>query len=144
MSHNDNQKALIKAYENTLYKVFNPQIVISVNNTSNELKTLLFNLNKTEWAYITPYNPFGKSYTDEENEEFFNLMLQDIKDYKYFIGEGQGIDTTWPPEKSVLIVGISKAAAIQLGNKYNQNAIVVGEKGDVAKLEFLTAFDLVK
>ena len=144
MSHNDTQKELKKAYENTVYKVFNPPMVISVYNTSNELKTLLFNLDITQWAYITPYNPFGKSYTDAENEELFNLMLQDIKDYQYYIGEGQGIDTTWPPEKSVLIIGISKAAAVALGNKYNQNAIVVGEQGDVAKLEFLAAFELVK
>ena len=33
---------------------------------------------------------------------------------------------------------------IVLGNKYNQNAIVLGEQGNVAKLEFLAAFELVK
>ncbi len=48
MSRDDNQKEMIKACENTLCKIFNPPMVISEYNTSDELKNLLFNLNETE------------------------------------------------------------------------------------------------
>jgi hypothetical protein len=48
MSRDDNQKEMIKACENNLCKIFNPPMVISEYNTSDELKNLLFNLNETE------------------------------------------------------------------------------------------------
>jgi len=41
---------------------------------------------------------------------------------------------TWEPEKSLLIFGISRTRAIELGNKFEQNAIVVGKKSLPAEL----------
>jgi hypothetical protein len=86
------------------------------------------------WAYITVYNPFSQTFTDEANDARHRLLLQSVAAFSSFEGEGKGADESWPPEKSLLILGISKEQAIAIGNEYEQNAIVYGEFGKAAQL----------
>ena len=51
-----------------------------------------------------------------------------------FPGEGIGDDGTWPPERSLLVLGIDHAGAVQLGHRFGQRAIVWGELGGLAAL----------
>ena len=90
-----------------------------------------------------PRNPFGRDCSEDENKNYYESLLQHVSDNKYFEGEGQGIDTTWPVEKSILIIGISADQAIQFRNKYNQNAILVGKYEQEAALKLLYAFEKV-
>ncbi len=141
MNYNTKQNTYIDAYNTTMYVVFNPSIVIEVEKRSKELDEFLHKHNVIEWTFITSLNPYSNQLTDEENEILFNSLLKDIAGYTYFLGQGEGADKSWEPEKSVLIIGISESEAILLGNKYNQNAIIVGEKGSIAKLVLLKAFE---
>ena len=43
-----------------------------------------------------------------------------------YIGHGVDEKEIWEPENSVLILGVTADEAISLGNKYEQNAIVLG------------------
>jgi hypothetical protein len=52
-----------------------------------------------------------------------------------FPGEGVGDDRTWPPERSTLVLGIEREAAISLGRRFGQRAIVCGRLGELATLE---------
>jgi hypothetical protein len=51
-----------------------------------------------------------------------------------FLGEGIGDDGAWPPEPSILVLGIEREAAVQLGRLFGQRAIVCGELGGLATL----------
>jgi hypothetical protein len=143
MSFNIKQKELIEAYNATEYKVYSPAIIIIVGQLNKELDKLLLENNETEWTYITSCNPYSRDCSEYENKNYYESLLQHVSDYKYYEGEGQGIDTTWPAEKSILIIGISESQAIQIGNKYNQNAIVLGKYEQAAELKLLDAFEKV-
>ena len=137
---NQKQKDLIAAYKNTCYKTYEQDIQLFIGERSEKLDILLGQNKKIDWCYITAWNPEGKMLSADNNKKLYSALLRDISEYTYLEGEGCGIDTEWPPEKSVLIMGISKEKAIQLGNKYQQNAIVIGTLGGEATLELLDAF----
>jgi len=143
MPFNSKQKELIEAYNATEYKVYSPAIIITVGKLNKYLDQFLLENNKTDWTYITSCNPFGRDCSEDENKNYYESLLQHVSSYKYYEGEGQGIDTTWPAEKSILIIGISVSQAIEVGNKYNQNAILVGKYEQEAELKLLDAFEKV-
>ena len=128
---------LIAAYKNTRYHVFNTGITICIDETNLLLDKLLSKQDAISWAYITAYNPFSKTYTNEANDSRHRLLLQSVAGFSSFEGEGKGKDESWPPEKSLLILGISNEQAIAIGNEYEQNAIVYGEVGKAAQLLLL-------
>lgn len=50
--------------------------------------------------------------------------------WRTIAGHGQGDDGTWPPEPSLLVLGIDEASARALMVRYRQNAVVwVGADG---------------
>ena len=128
---------LIDAYSNTDYEVYNPDFTIKIGKKSRGLEKLLRENSKTTWAYISAYNPYSKSLTKKENEGRHLQLLAFTKEYICFDGEGIGEDPNWEPEKSLLILGISKTDASALGNNFEQNAILIGEVGKVAELLLL-------
>ncbi len=60
-----------------------------------------------------------------------------MKDFLVYEGEGVGEDPEWKPERSVLILGIGRSKAEELGKLFDQNAIVVGMNGKNAELVLL-------
>lgn len=131
---------LHQAYLNTNYTVFNPSITIKIGENNAELDRLLLSNNATEWAYITPFNPFSKVLSEEENNQRFEELKNKITAYLFFEGEGVGTDSTWRPEKSLLIIGITKDKAIDIGKEYEQNTIVLGNINHPAELILLAHF----
>ena len=127
---------LQKAYLNTTYRVHEPAIDIRVDKENHGLAATLSQIGHTNWAYLTAWNPFSKQLTPEENETRNQQLLDDLKPFRVFNGEGIGDDSSWPPERSFLVAGIHREVAIYLGKKYKQNAIVVGQ-GAKAELVML-------
>jgi len=128
---------LILAFTNTKFHVFIPSIVIEIGKRNEDLDALIKKEGQTEWTYLTAYNPFSKELTDKENLERQSQLLSKISDYKFYEGEGVGEDPTWKPERSILIVGITKNEAISLGREFEQNAIVYGKINEVPELIIL-------
>ena len=128
---------LILAFTNTKFHVFIPSIIIEIGKRNEDLDALIKKEGQTEWAYLTAYNPFSKELTDKENLERQSQLLSKISDYKFYEGEGVGEDPTWKPERSILIVGITKNEAISLGREFEQNAIVYGKINEVPELIIL-------
>jgi hypothetical protein len=124
------------AYRNTVYKVTQFTIDIRIDKHSYPLDKLLIQNNELTWTFITPYNP-GTLLTEEQNLARFEELRKVIGSYHYFEGEGVGEDGKWLPEKSFLILGINKEQAINLGNMFNQNAIVFGKVNEPAELLIL-------
>jgi len=127
---------LQKAYLNTTYRVYEPAIAIRIDKENHGLAATLSQIGHTNWAYLTAWNPFSKQLTPEENETRNQQLLDDLKPFRVFNGEGIGDDSSWPPERSFLVAGIHREVAIYLGKKYKQNAIVVGQ-GAKAELVML-------
>ncbi|MDQ3016199.1 MAG: DUF3293 domain-containing protein [Bacteroidota bacterium] len=125
---------LIKAYLTTDYKVFNPILVIRIGQNNLDLDKFLILNHARDWAYITAYNPGSKLLSKEENEISHQKLLEEVVDYKIWEGEGITNNSTWEPEKSLLILGISKENAIRVSSKFGQNAFVFGETGKIAEL----------
>jgi hypothetical protein len=117
----------INAYKRTSYKVFEPSLCIKIGEQNEALRDLLEQYKATEYAYITAYNPFSKKLDEAENHNRHLRLTEDIKQYTFFEGEGCGEDSSWPCERSYLVLGISREQAIDLGFQYKQNAIVYGQ-----------------
>lgn len=130
------RERLKKAYLNTTYRVYEPALAIRIDKENHGLAAALSHIGHTQWAYITAWNPYSKQLTSEVNDKRNQLLLDDLKSFRVFNGEGVGDDPTWPPERSFLVAGIHREVAIYLGKKYEQNAIVVGQ-GAKAELVML-------
>lgn len=133
LSEND----LLTSYYKTDYIIYDPKIIIKINEKNKELNKLLKKNNVSEWAYITAYNPMSQISSEARNESANKKLLIDIQEYKVFKGEGVGQDNTWKPEKSFLVLGVNKNKAIEIGKKYLQKAIIFGVINQSAELIIL-------
>ena len=92
-----------------------------------------------EWAFVTACNPGSVRLPDEENGRRMTELESEVRKrgWTYYRGQGVGRDGRWPPEPSFLIVGIQWAAAVELGKRFGQNAVVVGRVGEPARLVWI-------
>ncbi|MDP4130116.1 MAG: DUF3293 domain-containing protein [Bacteroidota bacterium] len=120
------EQELIEVYHRTQYRVFNTQIILQIGEHSSMLDTLLNQYHQQDWAFITACNPGSDPLPDEVNRLRHEQLKEALGLYSYFEGEGVGENPPWKPEQSLLIVGISRSKAIEIGNLFEQNAIVAG------------------
>lgn len=113
---------------------------IRINQFNQELNELLKLNDCKTWAYITAYNPFSKIISDNENKLRNKKLESQLSEFKIYNGRGCGIDGNWPQEESFLILGIARNDAIELGEKFEQNAIVIGSIDAVPELITLAEF----
>lgn len=130
---------LIAAYKNTKYKIFEIDVVIEIDKINDNLSQLLNKYNSSEWAFITAFNPYSKVLNQDENIERHNELKGLTNSYLTFEGHGVGEDPAWEPELSLLIIGITKEDAILIGNRFEQNAIVLGESNSAPELFILNS-----
>lgn len=110
--------------------------MIRVGEACAELDALLRATDCTRWAYITALNPGSVRLSEDENRARQRELEDAIRHlgHPMFRGEGIGEDGSWPPEASILVLGIEQEAAVQLGRRFGQRAIVCGELGEPARL----------
>jgi hypothetical protein len=91
------------------------------------------------WAYVTACNPRSKLLPQGENAR----RLQDLErviaelGFRFLHGEALARDGNWPAEPSLLILDIDEKAAIKLGRRFDQAAIVFGRRGESARLVWI-------
>ncbi len=125
---------LIRAYLNTTYEVYEPNIIIRIGEHNEKLDKLLIEHEEHSWMFITAHNPGSRKLSDNENSERNSSLLADLDSYKVFKGRGIGDTEKWDPEESYLVLGIPLSEATALGKKYGQNAIVFGRSGGLPEL----------
>ena len=130
---------LLDTYRRTHYVVFGePELVLKIGEPSADLDELLDAEGAVAAAFITAANPRGRRRGAWENE-IANAALvksQSEAGYRCFEGEGRAPDGSWS-ERSVLVVGISRADAAIVGRAFDQNAIVFVERGRPPELVLL-------
>ena len=130
----------ITAYQKALYVVFGrPELVIRIGQPNADLDELLAAEGAATAAYITAANPRGVATSAWKNE-IANAALVETQTkagYRCFEGEGRDPQGHWKPERSALVVGISRADAQRVGRAFGQNAIVFVERGRAPELVIL-------
>ena len=120
---------LIQAYIATDFQVnTDPTFILKIGDYSAELSEVYRQHNCKVSAYITAWNPLGKTLSNLENKSLNNALKDSISDkYKFIEGVGLDPDGKWPSEESFLVLGANREDAMQLVRKFKQNAIVFNE-----------------
>ena len=139
-------QALIDAYKGTTYRANAGAtwVELRIGIRSKDLLKLYERQGPDEnithsAAFLTAWNPFSGERSPCENAAANAALEADLKarGLAYFHGEGQGSDPQWAPEASFLALGLTRQAAIALGRRYQQNAIVHAGDDAVPRLLLL-------
>jgi hypothetical protein len=138
------QSGLVSAYRATDYVVQgNGRVVaVRIGQHSMVVDALLARMHARNGAFITAWNPFSNSLSLDANEYWDRDMKRylTVRGFSFFEGEGRGRTGEWPPEPSILALGISRTEASAIGRRYRQNAIVyvtVGRPAELVTLRWL-------
>ena len=126
-------------YERADYVVFGePELVIRIGELNPDLDDLLEAEGEATAAFITAANPFGEPQDPWENALAMAALSQVLEGkYPCYSGEGRDPKGKWDAEPSLLVIGITRNDAEDLGRRYDQNAIVFIEKGRPPELVVL-------
>jgi hypothetical protein len=123
--------ALLRAYEETHYCVNaatpdQTEIVLRVGEVSKPLAAVHKKAGVDCSAFVTACNPWSESLSDAENAMRQASLLQALRlrSLRWLDGIGQHPSNQWPGESSVLILGLSLAAAKVLAQDFEQNAFI--------------------
>lgn len=129
-----------QAYEKADYAVYGePEIVLRIGEPNPGLDALLEEHAASAAAFLSAANPFGAPATEGENDVAFKALSHLSGDYLCFEGEGRDPDpaSDWPPERSLLVLDITRDEAARVARAFEQNAIVYVEKGRAPELVVL-------
>jgi Protein of unknown function (DUF3293) len=135
------QSGLVLAYRATDYVAYSDgrAFPIRIGQHSLVIDRLLTRMKTRSGAFITAWNPFSKTqsaganlYRDRELKAYLSA-----RGFPYIAGEGRGTTGEWPPESSILALGMSRMQAAFIGRRFRQNAIVYVPLGRPAELVML-------
>jgi len=129
-------QSLLNAYLQTRYCIDSPPLCMQIGQSHPDLDDLLQKHQAHTWIFITAWNPASKPLPLSENRARQAQLEADIRRLRktFFTGRGEAIDGDWEPEESLLVLDISKAKGIELGQVFQQNAIVFGRLRERAEL----------
>ena len=128
------------AYRATAFRVDDPAggFEIRVDAHCPALDALLDRVGAVRWAYVTAHNPGGRLHDAESNAAAQRRLEERVARAGLTVTPGRGIgaDGAWPAEESLLILDITRDAAIALAREFGQEALVAGVRGEAAELVF--------
>lgn len=134
---------LERAYRATRYTATRDgeTISIAVGEPLARLDSWLDAARVSEWAYITACNPRSRRLAPEENALRMAALVVDLGVIGWPLVHGAGVPSEgdWDSEPSVLVLGLSRPAALELARRYEQHAIVCGRRGEAAELVWTDA-----
>lgn len=130
--------SLLEAYRRTKFIANTPmgRLCLRVGQRCLELEDLLAAKGVTTWACVTAFNPGSQPLPTEQNVARQRELECSVaaRGFASYPGEGIGDDGRWPPESSLLVLGIGRTDAMGLGEQFGQRAVVYGELGHEAEL----------
>lgn len=122
---------LMRAYRRTTFFADIPwgRLRLRIGEPNHAVDALLSAEGARSWACVTAYNPGSMALAEHENSKRQEMLEQAVReaDFLFFPCSGVGDDGQWPPEPSLLIPGITRDQAVDLGRRFGQRAIVLGE-----------------
>jgi hypothetical protein len=129
---------LTEAYRRTSFWADTPRgrLRLRIGVPNAELDALLAAEKVRSWAYLTAYNPGSVRLGESDNRRSQERLERAVREagFSFFRGEGVGDDGDWPAEPSLLVLGITRGHAVELGKQFRQRAIVYGEAGGSPQL----------
>jgi len=130
---------LKQAYERTTYWVFpapHQRFALRCGDVSAALDLLLTLAQCQQWAFITACNPQSIQLTEAENSVRMARLATVVEQggWACLPGLGEGAAGDWPPEESLLVLGIEAAEALALARQFDQAALVLGAVEEPARL----------
>ncbi len=118
----------VRAYLATSYRIghASQDIALVIGQYSERLAELFVSHGVACGAYLTAYNPRGTIQSTASNDQAhvqLSAMLQQLG-LQAIEGSGSEEGTDWPSEKSYFALGLSLDPAKEIGNHFNQDAIV--------------------
>jgi hypothetical protein len=128
------------AYRATTYAVRDGphRLAIRIGERCAALDALLAALGLDEWAYLTAHNPGGQRADAEANAAAQARLEAEVaaSGRPWLRGTSLGDGGDWPPEPSLLVLGLARHEALALARHHRQEALVTGRCGAAAELVF--------
>lgn len=120
-------QAFTEAYTLTHYKTPRASFTLSAKRTD----VVLFD--GKSYAIITAHNPKSEAFSKEENDKRHQALQYYLQEKKYHLDSslGQSPDGSWS-EEGFVIFDIELATAIDIGQTFEQHAILYGQGNRVA------------
>ena len=119
---------LIQAYLSTLFIIEAPhgEINLRVGEPSQAVDALLESYDATTCAFITAWNPGSVRFEASDNKQQQADLVQIVQSLRlpFLPGRGVGESTDWPPEESILVIGVDQDGPLKIGRTFGQLAIV--------------------
>jgi len=130
---------LKQAYERTTYWVFpapQQRFALRCGEVSAALDRLLTEVQCRHWAFVTACNPQSAQVTEAENSVRMAQLAAVVEQGGWACRPalGAGADGAWPPEESLLVLGIQAAEALALAGQFDQGALLLGTLGEPVRL----------
>jgi hypothetical protein len=128
---------LITAYRNTDYRVdAAPKVTLRIDLHDPDIDACLDAHHVETAAFLTAFNPLSEPTGNAANARAQGCLVHDLATLgiAHIAGRGIGHDGTWPPEPSVLALGISRISAEELARRYHQNAFLWVQRGTAPEL----------
>ena len=126
-----------RGFLKTIFCVFDEgrEVCFTAGSRSQKLQALLERRRARRWGFLTAWNPAPRTLSREENDRRQRALIVDLraKGYDFLPGVGRAADGSWA-EDSLLVLDISRGAAIALARKFGQLAIVAGVRNGAAEL----------
>lgn len=135
--------ALVTAYRNSVY-VLRPcalsggeALTFKVGVAEPTLEARLARAGVSHWAFLTAWNPRSQKTSREENLARQHRLVAELtaRGFHPLPAEGRAEDGAWS-EESLFVPGMNRVQARELGRAWEQNAVVVGERGEPPRLVF--------
>lgn len=139
LSEKLDELTLTTAYEQTNYRILDPEIIIKCGEFNASIDAYMKQIGKRNWTFITASNPKSKQQSAKHNGWSNANLEMDLAKTKcvYTYGIGEAINGDWPGEESFIVFNMSLDTAINLAKKYNQNAILIGRIDAKSKLQWI-------
>ncbi|MBL8723131.1 MAG: DUF3293 domain-containing protein [Planctomycetes bacterium] len=119
--------ATLQAYRETLYHVAAREpFALRIGSPSSELRAAHTAAGVACSAFVTACNPRSKRLAAAENalrQKALCTLLRD-QGWRWLEGRGEHPTNGWPPEPSVLILGMPREVAVVLARRFEQHALV--------------------
>lgn len=129
-----------QAFLATAYHVFAPApFALRIGERSDPLAALHRAHGVVASAYVTACNPCSQDLGAAANAPRMAALRAELLAAGVAFVDGEGVHPSngWPPEPSLLVLGLTRAAARALGVRHGQDAIVWCDADAIPQIELL-------